>query len=341
MADVARAAGVHQTTVSRALRNDPRIRAEVRERIKAVAEDLGYRPNPLLSVLGTLRRQRAIAPYETPLAYIHKAAANHRLATSHLEGARRMATQLGFKLEVFTLDAGLNAKRLNDILVTRSIQGIIIGPLPEAHGCFALEWDKFCTVVIEYSFTDPVFDRVATDSYSTMNQVIVECRRRGFSRLGPVLAEVVDERNEGLLSAAYALSRERDAGLADIPALILPGWNGKDFMRWLKRHRPQVVISSNLLLPQIHKSLRDAKLRTPADIGLVNLNATPGASYSGICEKTESIGAQAIRLLVDKLNHNERGIPSARTTLLTQGYWLEGRTLRRSASKAERTALPV
>lgn len=61
MEDVARAAGVHQTTVSRALRNDRRLPEQTRQRIRKLAERLGYRPHPLLTALGVnLRRGRPI-----------------------------------------------------------------------------------------------------------------------------------------------------------------------------------------------------------------------------------------------------------------------------------------
>lgn len=43
--DVAASAGVSQPTVSRALRGDPRITAETRERVREVAENLGYIPS--------------------------------------------------------------------------------------------------------------------------------------------------------------------------------------------------------------------------------------------------------------------------------------------------------
>jgi len=46
MRDVARAAGVHQTTVSLALRNHASIPAATRERIKAAAAELGYKQIP-------------------------------------------------------------------------------------------------------------------------------------------------------------------------------------------------------------------------------------------------------------------------------------------------------
>ncbi len=43
--DIARAVGVTDGTVSRALANDPRVRAETRERILAAAKELNYRPH--------------------------------------------------------------------------------------------------------------------------------------------------------------------------------------------------------------------------------------------------------------------------------------------------------
>jgi LacI family transcriptional regulator len=43
--DVARQAGVSQTTVSRAFRADPRVKSSTRERILTIARDMGYLPN--------------------------------------------------------------------------------------------------------------------------------------------------------------------------------------------------------------------------------------------------------------------------------------------------------
>ena len=53
--DIAQAAGVSHTTVSRALRNSPLISVEVRERIQRLAQDMGYIPN---AVAQSLRGER-------------------------------------------------------------------------------------------------------------------------------------------------------------------------------------------------------------------------------------------------------------------------------------------
>jgi LacI family transcriptional regulator len=54
---VARALGVSRSTVSLALRDDPRISDATRRRVRRAAEDLGYTANPLIATLmSTLRR---------------------------------------------------------------------------------------------------------------------------------------------------------------------------------------------------------------------------------------------------------------------------------------------
>ena len=187
--------------------------------------------------------------------------------------------------------------------------------------------------MIEYSFTEPAFDRVVTDSYDTMNTAIRECRKRGYTRIGLAILQFVDERNEGLLCAAYSLAKERDPGMAPLVPLLIPQWDAKAFRGWFKREKPQVVISSNFLLPQIEECLRQLKLRVPDQIGLVNLNLLPDQQhYSGVCQDAPAIGAMAARLVIEKLSHNDRGIPNSRITMLTDGHWIEGRTLLKAVS---------
>ena len=55
--DVARAAGVAPSTVSRAFSRPGRVNAATAERIRTVADELGYRTNPLARALSTARTQ--------------------------------------------------------------------------------------------------------------------------------------------------------------------------------------------------------------------------------------------------------------------------------------------
>ena len=51
LAAIAAQAGVHVTTVSLALRNSPRLPIATRDRIRKLADELGYAPDPMLQAL--------------------------------------------------------------------------------------------------------------------------------------------------------------------------------------------------------------------------------------------------------------------------------------------------
>jgi len=58
MEEIAVRLKISAATVSRALRNDPRISEPVRQRVRETAAAMGYRPNPLVSALMASRRRR-------------------------------------------------------------------------------------------------------------------------------------------------------------------------------------------------------------------------------------------------------------------------------------------
>ena len=66
IADVARAAGVSKTAVSFAFNSPDRLSAETTERIRQVALQLGYRPNPVARML--TQRQTMTIGVLTPQA---------------------------------------------------------------------------------------------------------------------------------------------------------------------------------------------------------------------------------------------------------------------------------
>ncbi len=67
MADIAKLAGVSESTVSRALKNSPLIAASTRERIQRLAEEAGYAVNPVASSLRS--RQTGVITVAVPLVH--------------------------------------------------------------------------------------------------------------------------------------------------------------------------------------------------------------------------------------------------------------------------------
>jgi len=327
MEDVARTAGVHQTTVSRALRNDRRLPESTRLRIKTIAEEMGYRPNPLLSALGANLRQRRTGEFSATLAYIVRADSADDRRREHLAGASGAAAAQGYRLEEFVVgSAGVSADRLNDILLARNVQGLLIGPFPEPRGTLELRWDEFCAVAIELTLAEPPFDRVVHDNYSGMRTVLRECRARGCSRPGVVLTEAAHSRTDGLNLGALFVDQHGD-GAAPVAPLLLSDWSGEAFAAWFAQHRPDAIITSNALTAPIQEWCASAGLVIGRDLGLANINAMPEQSITGVQQAWDAIGAIAVQLVIDKINRNDRGVPAMQRTILTPGSWFEGTTL--------------
>ena len=68
---IAEAAGVSRMTVSMALRDHPRVAPQTRERIKRIAEDQGYTPDPNLTELMRYLRKRDVSKEEPVIAILN------------------------------------------------------------------------------------------------------------------------------------------------------------------------------------------------------------------------------------------------------------------------------
>lgn len=121
MSDAARRAGVHAATVSRALRNDPRITPAQRHKIQRVAADLCYRQNPPVAALMTARRAGRLPAHDSTLAFVTRypadRAAFFRSEFGHLlAGAQARAQAQGFRIDEFNVDdPALSPSRVTEV----------------------------------------------------------------------------------------------------------------------------------------------------------------------------------------------------------------------------------
>src|SRR5688572_15026259 len=146
---IAKASGLAVATVSYALRNDPKIPAATIARVQAVAEKMGYRPNPRVAALmAHIRRARPVATGER-IAFLWLARPDPYVRTH--QGAKQRAEQLGYEMEDFVVrDRARDAPRLERILRTRRITGVVLSPLNPGESSFALDWDwsRFSPAII-------------------------------------------------------------------------------------------------------------------------------------------------------------------------------------------------
>src|SRR3954466_617748 len=123
--DVARLAGVSQKTVSRVYNDEQYVSAEVRRRVRAAAEELGYRPNSAARTLVS-GRTRSIGVVTLGTALYGPA--------SLLLGIERAARDTGYALRVVNTREGDPAGVAGAVesLLEQGVDGIVVSePIDE------------------------------------------------------------------------------------------------------------------------------------------------------------------------------------------------------------------
>ena len=338
MKSIAVQAGVTQATVSMSLANNPRIPPVTRERIQAIAKKLGYQPNPYVSTLMRIRRAGKPLKDKPALALVCAQRTadgwrNHPAATIRQmrDGALERAAMRGYRAQEFWLHRdGMSNERFSEILHARGIQGVLLSPLAEGDGPPMLHWDYFAAVSLSVPLPALTVATVCNDHYFSSLQAVRECHRRGYRRPGLVLRRIHQTRFEGRWQAGVLVSSQMLPDLSLPPTLYVEEFTeSAAILRWLKNEKPDVIISpAGAVLNTI---LTRAGWKIPADIGTVSLACpSPVDPISGIWQNGAMIGALAVDTLISQVERHERGLPAQATTLMLEGQWNEGRTLRPS-----------
>ncbi len=326
--DVAAAAGVTAMTVSRALRDSPKISTARRQEILALAQKLGYRPDPqisrLMSILRTARPKRR----DTVIALLNTLAQpGEYQANAHqgafFRGADQRARELGFKLEEFWVnEAVMRLPRLQGVLAARGIEALLLLPYGLARQALPLDYSRFAVAAIGRSQADQPFHRSCQNHYRSVQIAIAECHRRSLRRIGMVLSEQLDARAGRRYSSAILHHLHVSKPAERVPLLDMKEWNPQAFRRWYDRHRPEVILCTSRVM---RERFAACGLHAPRDYSFVNLDLIePDDRCAGIDQNYGLVGAAAVDLLAYQLNHNERGLAPFPKTVLIDGFWRDG-----------------
>lgn len=332
---VADAVGVHLSTVSLALRNDPRLPEATRQRIRAAAQKLGYAPNPLVSLLMSRVRRRNTG-YRGTLGYLHTVPEgtprlNGQVHRNFVGGARRRAAELGYNLdELFLADDGTSARRMVRTLQARSIAGVVIEHMPSAL-CpgrrLPFDVSPFATASLGVPLADPPLHYVANDQYMRAIVAARELLALGYRRLGLVVVGAFDSAMAHRCSAGFWAVQEYIDGIARLPICRLKGRDERTFRIWLERHKPDALLVTSIVVAEMIAAIG---LNVPADIGWVHLDWLPAVKpAAGVYGNSEHTGAAAVDLVVSQLHRGEAGPPTHAMHYFVAGSWIPGRTIRK------------
>ncbi|WP_309380842.1 LacI family DNA-binding transcriptional regulator [Cerasicoccus frondis] len=331
--DIAAEAGVHYTTVSRALAGHPKLPTSTIERIRKIADKLGYVPDPMLSALTAYRTRQGPRSYQGNLAWVtngHTAdeLEAHEIFNLYHDGAKKRAAELGYALEKFWLRAeDMTPKRAGNILAARNIRGLLICPQPKTGERIDLDWSLFSAVTFGYTLGWPSLHTVASHAFRALVITVDSVRALGYERIGFALPKDRDARTFHLWSGAFLACQQHWPKKIRVPLYCPKDFEEKGFIRWVERYKPEVVISSyNELIDVLEKH----GYSIPKDIGFASPSlVTHKRKVSGIDESSHKMGEAAVDILVGMLHRNDRGIPAVPQYLLIEGAWKAGTTLKK------------
>lgn len=343
MREVAARANVSVSTVSLALRNSPLVAAETRQRVRALAEQIGYRMNPLVAAHMRSRRRPQAGVSAPVLAIVDTQRRRHgwrdnptSMVRRMLVGARARAAARGYETREFWLhEPGMSHARFGAMLRARGIPGLLLGPSSDLQLELELPWERFSVVRLGSARVKPKLHRVVIDHYHVGMLAARQAYERGFRRPLLVMRDRFSATHDRRIEAGLRMACQHLAGmrLLDVPVLAHEP-DRATVLAWFREQRPDVFIDN--AEQNVVDHLCAAGVRVPEQVSVMSMCApTVGGPLSGCVQDGEVLGGAAIDLLISLIERNETGVPPVPMTLSISATWNPGETLR---GRAERRA---
>jgi LacI family transcriptional regulator len=328
--DIALEARVAVSTVSYALRNHPSIPKPTCERIQAVAERMGYRPDPQFSALmAHIGRGRAVhSSARVALVWMQgrrKLTRTDSFFVQLREGASVQARLRGYQLEEFWPDEDrLTGVRLSGILRTRGIQSVLFSPGIEGVAMdYGLAWDQFACVALGHSRWPVGLHRVAHDHYHSICVCLQRMVAVGVRQPAIVLTEEINQRTDSAVKAAFMTHHPNEARARGL-IFALDQRSPREFSAWLRTHEPDGVLLLRREMWASVASPRLEKLRLAGRVWCANWAEDDALLLPGIQQRYDLVARAAIDLVTGLEQSRALGLPDHPQSVHIRGDWREG-----------------
>ncbi|MEJ5223996.1 MAG: LacI family DNA-binding transcriptional regulator [Anaerolineales bacterium] len=312
--DVARAAGVSVSTVSRVLNGKVDVASETQARILAVIDELGYTTNLAARSMRS-QRKNLVGLIMPDIAY--------PFAIEVMKGVNRAIAESEFDLLVYTTgDVRKSGRAFHEqkyvSLLTNSISDGVILVAPVAG-----EFNTDAPIVsIDPVLSNPNYPVVHATNYRGALDAMEYLLGLGHTRIG-----FISGRQE-LESSSRRLKGYRDAltkaGLPVDEALIAPGdyttatgVSGARYLLGLANPPTAIFAANDQMAMGVFQVAEEMGLRIPDDLSVVGFDNIPEAKYMGLTTVDQFIsemGYVATQMLIKIIN----GVPLEEQTYRMQ-----------------------
>jgi LacI family transcriptional regulator len=307
--DVAREAGVSVSTVSRALNGHPFVRAEVRERVLAVSDVLGYRPDVAARSMRTGTTGAVglvVSDISNPLfATIAKAADETLSPRGH---ALILANSSNDPEHESELISALRRRRLDGLMIATAKER---SPgLAERIGAFQ------AAVLLDREVPNAKADAVLSDHGAGIAEAIEHLSALGHRRIS-LIAGTAEQRGGRVRIERYRremerLGLDRSEELCRIGALrVEDGYQALEEVLALADPPTAILAGNNQVFAGLLAAIRDLGVRVPDDLSVVaceetELTALHNPPLDVVRRDLAQLGRVAAELLLDRLQAPRR-----------------------------------
>ncbi|GCB50337.1 LacI family DNA-binding transcriptional regulator [Streptomyces sp. NL15-2K] len=314
MADVARSAGVSVATVSHVLNDTRPVLPHTRQAVLDAIDELGYTPNTLARSLVT-SRTRSIG--------LAVSAISNPYFTEILQGVEASALEHGYSLLIADPhDDPEHERKVVQLLHERRVDGMIVAPSADPRELVAyLGRHDVPTVFLDRLLDLPKdgvarFDQVCADSAEPTAQLVTHLAGLGHRRIALVAGRPgLSTTRERITGYRHGLAA---AGLAYDERLVVHGDSevagaerATAALLSLAAPPTGLVTANNAMTIGALRALRVRGLSVPDDIALCCFDDFAWADLfaprlTAIAQPSKDLGAQAVRLLLDRLAAPDR-----------------------------------
>lgn len=298
--------GVSTSTVSRALRNSTEIGEEMRNRVKALAKEKNYRPNPF--ALSLLKNTPRIIGIIVPDIVTH-------FYSSIISGINDMAHKEGYSTIITSsYEQYENEKKCLEDLINIRVEGVI--------ACLSQETKDYSHFIALQELNVPLvfFDRVCLTSHfssvvtnnttsaqeATEHLLSTGSRRVAFIGGGNHL-DIVKQRKHGYLQTLRnnRIPIERELVFCEKIGYEA-GYKGASSLISLPAPPDAILAMTDSLAFGAMKAIKECGLRIPNDISLIGYTDEVHSNYvdpplTAVTHQTYKMGETACHLLLKQI----------------------------------------
>ena len=291
--DVARAAGVAPSTVSRAFSRPDRVNADTAAMIRATAADLGYRTNPLA---------RALPTGQTSMIALATADITNPYYFEIIRGAQDAAAERGYTTLLSDAQESVTRERESLERAIPTVEGIVLASTRMSDSAIRMVAKQRPLIVINRDITD--VPHVVADHAMSVRQAVDHLVGLGHRHItylsGPDAAWVNAMRWRALRSYAA----EHEVQVRRVGPYPPTATGGRQAAEEFRDHRTSAVIAYNdLLAIGFIRRLVSLGARVPQDVSVIgfdNIFVTQLTSpeITSVAPPLRTLGSMAVHNLL-------------------------------------------